>query len=327
MEEQERTENTEHAEPELLYHYTDQEGLLGILGGDRKNIWATHFRYLNDTSEGKFVFDSLIDEISRNYQLPKEWSDFFGISKGPALDGDQSVDASTIEAGISAGVWATSATVFITSFSAKGDSISQWRAYSGPSGGFSVGFKSGYLRAIGEEFLRGREDRFMTSDVLIRCEYYEGDKKTLFQRQVGSAVAAYITQASSKPGPEATGKSKIAQRLQPIAMAHFAPLSIYIAKLKHAGFSDESEWRLGFHLMPNSIPSDVSIRPGKSTLVPYLEIPLSVPEPFSAIGIDQIIVGPCPHPEESRKSVEMFLNRSGFRGVQVKNSVIPYRNW
>ncbi len=46
MEEQERTENADQAEPELLYHYTTQEGLLGIF--DTQEIWATHIRYLND---------------------------------------------------------------------------------------------------------------------------------------------------------------------------------------------------------------------------------------------------------------------------------------
>lgn len=37
-------------EPELLYHYTTQDGLLGIL--ENACIWATHYRCLNDASEG-----------------------------------------------------------------------------------------------------------------------------------------------------------------------------------------------------------------------------------------------------------------------------------
>jgi hypothetical protein len=38
------------AKPEgLLYHCTDQKGLLGILKD--KCIWATHYRFLNDASE------------------------------------------------------------------------------------------------------------------------------------------------------------------------------------------------------------------------------------------------------------------------------------
>jgi hypothetical protein len=46
----------------LLYHYTDQKGLLGIL--ENKEIWSTHLRYLNDTSEGKIVFNAVLNEIN-----------------------------------------------------------------------------------------------------------------------------------------------------------------------------------------------------------------------------------------------------------------------
>jgi hypothetical protein len=41
----------------LLYHYTDQRGLLGILRS--QSIWATHIRYLNDSSEYNHVQISL----------------------------------------------------------------------------------------------------------------------------------------------------------------------------------------------------------------------------------------------------------------------------
>jgi len=49
MEDHERTENANRPEPELLYHYTAQTGLDGILSSD--SIWATHYRFLNDTME------------------------------------------------------------------------------------------------------------------------------------------------------------------------------------------------------------------------------------------------------------------------------------
>ena len=39
---------SEHS-PELLYHYTDQKGLLGIVKS--REIWATHHQCLNDTQE------------------------------------------------------------------------------------------------------------------------------------------------------------------------------------------------------------------------------------------------------------------------------------
>jgi len=35
--------------PSVLYHYTTQQGLLGII--NNKEIWATHTQYLNDVRE------------------------------------------------------------------------------------------------------------------------------------------------------------------------------------------------------------------------------------------------------------------------------------
>ena len=62
MEEQERQKDEGLREPELLYHYTTQEGLLGIL--EKECIWATHFRCLNDTSEGEIVSRAAWHELN-----------------------------------------------------------------------------------------------------------------------------------------------------------------------------------------------------------------------------------------------------------------------
>jgi len=50
----------------LLYHYTDEKGLYGIL--DSGEIWATHYRFLNDLAERKGRFRAPIF-ISRRYKL------------------------------------------------------------------------------------------------------------------------------------------------------------------------------------------------------------------------------------------------------------------
>jgi hypothetical protein len=49
--------------PELLFHYTNAAGLLGIL--DSARLWATNYRFLNDSSEighGVSLFDSIVEE-------------------------------------------------------------------------------------------------------------------------------------------------------------------------------------------------------------------------------------------------------------------------
>src|SRR5688572_2423853 len=36
--------------PKLLYHYTDANAILGIF--NRRELWATHYAFMNDPSEG-----------------------------------------------------------------------------------------------------------------------------------------------------------------------------------------------------------------------------------------------------------------------------------
>ena len=52
--------------PKILYHYTDQEGLLGIIG--KKEIWASHTQYLNDQREFRHAIELVQDELSQMVQ-------------------------------------------------------------------------------------------------------------------------------------------------------------------------------------------------------------------------------------------------------------------
>ena len=51
--------------PSILYHYTSQEGLLGII--KNREVWATDISYLNDTKEYKYTVD-LTSERIKEYQ-------------------------------------------------------------------------------------------------------------------------------------------------------------------------------------------------------------------------------------------------------------------
>jgi hypothetical protein len=44
-----------------LYHYTNQIGFLGII--EKKEIWAMHTQYLNDTKEYQHAIDVVTDVI------------------------------------------------------------------------------------------------------------------------------------------------------------------------------------------------------------------------------------------------------------------------
>lgn len=52
--------------PEILYHYTTQIGLLGILS--KGSLWATKIHYLNDAAEYELAFGlarNLLERLAR----------------------------------------------------------------------------------------------------------------------------------------------------------------------------------------------------------------------------------------------------------------------
>jgi hypothetical protein len=325
MEEQEHQQSTDQTEPELLYHYTDQKGLLGIL--DSKSIWATHFRYLNDTSEGRIVFSTALDELNSRVNSDAMMLTF-GMQPIKRSKKIECEDEEIFSQGVAMLTWVTSPDVFVTSFSEKGDSLSQWRAYSGRSGGYSIGFRLDYLREVGRNFLGGRSVALAQgAEALLRCIYYNKREETALKDEVERMVTAYIGEAAEM------AKLPMVEGIQgfrtPAALAirHFLNLGTRSAITKDDGFREEAEWRLAFLLRHNPADIDIEVRPGSSMPIPYLAVPLSYEGMDRPISIDDIIVGPCPHPSEAAKSVELLLARSGFRGVRVKNSQIPYRSW
>ncbi len=50
--------------PEVLYHYTDVAGLLGIV--NRAALWATHARFLNDATEIVHGVATVKDALKRS---------------------------------------------------------------------------------------------------------------------------------------------------------------------------------------------------------------------------------------------------------------------
>jgi hypothetical protein len=114
-----------------LYHYTSLEALNGIVSN--KTIWASHIKYLNDTSEqtilGNLIQDRILERLATQPSIvPKQWDVLF--SRGREL--------------------------FVVCFSEDGgDRLSQWRAYGGNSG-VCLKFKKTALMSYCHESNRNR---------------------------------------------------------------------------------------------------------------------------------------------------------------------------
>ncbi len=58
------------SDDDLLYHYTALESFLSIV--DKGQLWASHIRYLNDTSEQRLMWDHVRARIKARLDAADE---------------------------------------------------------------------------------------------------------------------------------------------------------------------------------------------------------------------------------------------------------------
>jgi hypothetical protein len=115
---QESRNTVNEDEDGFLYHYTDLNALIGIISN--KVLWASHIKYLNDTSE-QVIYRQLVSN--------KIWE----IDSSTDLNVEEQRLPERIRQSRTLGGSLTMA--FVVCFSEDGgDRLSQWRAYGGNSG-------------------------------------------------------------------------------------------------------------------------------------------------------------------------------------------------
>lgn len=118
-------------DPAILYHYTTQEGFLGIIRD--KKLWATSIRHLNDAGELAYAIGIARSIVKQEEDLlSSQFSETF----------NRVLESASAEE------------FYVGSFSAESDLLSQWRAYSRQGVGFSIGFDRMRLAdlALGQGF-------------------------------------------------------------------------------------------------------------------------------------------------------------------------------
>jgi hypothetical protein len=268
-----------------LYHYTQQSGFKGIVTDDV--IWATHTQYLNDRREYSHAVDMVRDQIRaiRAFGDANLYDILQDMENG--LDGIETMN------------------VCVCSFSEERDSLSQWRAYSGHSSGFSIGFEGDFLAQVA-----GHEKWY-----LAPCIYDPDIQSDLVSALVQEVIEENVARESAGTTEEVP--------LPPGGNLN-AYLHRYAPILKDHSFREEREWRLiSYPLTCTSEAFD--FREGHSMLVPYFKLPLGLKS--IALAIHEIVVGPTPYPDQSAMSTRSFLEHHLLRSVPVVASQVPYRSW
>ena len=274
--------------PPTLYHYTTQEGLLGIF--EDQEIWASSSRYLNDTSEFKVGQEVARKVIAKKLHIEQDSrrTDFL---------------KEMLEAVEDAGI-----NVCVCSFSEIDDSLSQWRAYSNSGTGYSIGFDPNKIRSAG----------LAANYILVPCIYEDAPQQAMMNMLVEDVLSELLNPSDS----DRAEAEEFGERMRGGNMAYY--LNRYALTIKHPHFKAEAEWRL--ISKPKSFRR-LRFRAGKSTIVPYDAISLEIngamplneilvgPSPHTqdaAAAIRGLLI--TRYPVTARRP-------------QVRISTVPFRNW
>ena len=225
---------------ELLYHYTSVESFVSIINCGE--LWASHIRYMNDTSEQRLMWDHVRARIKARIDAADE-------SDRDRLLLFQSLASSPLVVDI-----------YVLCFSKDGgDRLSQWRGYGG-SAGVAIGFDS-------MEFVK-------------RCSAFTNAKSHNMQYPMGFAVlnsVHYIEPSGDErskqitdvfiDNPDVTKFESQFTKEEVFARR----VSLSSTSLKHKAFSDEQEWRVAIFDLPEG---SVRFRARKSMMIPYVPFDL-----------------------------------------------------
>ena len=295
-----RLANDVHRAPDLLWHYTDAGGLLGIVTGER--LWATQTSFLNDATEMAYGVD-LVTKALASYDL------------APLEEGTARFLADLFDRNrTSLPTWLDKdLEVYVTCFCADGDLLSQWRAYAGrdDAGGYALGLGPGPplhewpQRAPGGHGLALRRVLYDPVEQQAACH---------------ELIDTLVPILDPDPGD---------QRLQEsFARNLMSGILEFASWCKDPAFEEEQEWRIVYVRTHDPARLAVHHRMSRGLVVPYVELELPCWEgPLAGhLPLQRMNLGPGPEPALKLRGVTTLIsNHPHFADVTLQGSAAPLR--
>lgn len=295
--------------PLILYQYTDINGVQGIL--EKKELWATDFRYLNDSTEIKYgvnlvqitlqnIITNGCDKFTKNFitEFLKLGDDFFSLEN-----------------------------IYVACFCEDGDLLSQWRGYANNGEGYSIGFDSArIIFKIAENVDEKAPNMYVSS--FLKVIYLEDEQKQIIK----DTLKIYTDFMKEN-------KINILDDMFKKFVTSFSEcISRIICSFKHPAFIEENEWRILSFADKQSTSNvkekkdDINIinfRANKEFLIPYIKLKLdNVFKCPTAIPIFKIISGPSKSQNLKILSIKQFTHKLGYDYLNedtIFPSSIPFR--
>jgi hypothetical protein len=275
-----------------LFHYTTTQAAISII--ERGELWATHFRYLNDPREfieGEQAFLQALKEAQSRRPRRADVLD-------PLCERyDQHSLSNRTDS-------------YVVSFSTRPDSLSQWRAYAAGGSGCCLGFESV------DPWDDPKESETRTwAPTLHEC-IYDRDK---FLQRCTAALEAVLCAFETVEGVHKPQSALLVQT----AHRHILQLGAYLTpQLKDSGYVEEAEWRL-IALVPPRRHDRIHFRPHPLTTVPYFKLPMA--GPGEQMKLSALTIGPMQDQERGDIAAQMLLERYGYSSDLVFCSRLQMR--
>ena len=280
--------------PPVLYHYTNEAGLKGIL--ETGKLWLSDILTLNDPSE-----------------LSHGLSQAIAILKGKAASGPPGsrLFAADFEEMIRLGKVQKSGDYFICCFSSAGDDLGQWRAYADNGRGYALGFEVAALeRAFLEQLGVPIQKTFPVT--------YNDARFIAIDQAIIDRMFGLISLPRGRKMTDDAIKGFMAQ-LYTLVTVHGLHAGLHF---KHEAYANEEEYRFMQVYPPASKPIVTKLRTRSGLPVRYLEFD------WSAAGgsvLSDIIIGPAANVEEATVFAKESLFLSRQKSAKIIRSAIPYR--
>lgn len=259
--------------PNTIYHYTDIGGLIGILNSG--SIWATHVSKLNDSSE-----------YIHGVKLVREFT-----AKSKNRDSKKLIEKALEQF--------TTKDTYIACYSTERDLLSQWRAYSTPSIGYSLG-----LATDGMATLDGKMP-------LLEPVIYDDDVAEKVILSLLDAIDRFLNENDF-------GEVEVGYLLGTLE----ANLNLTACMIKNHKFREESEFRHIYQPGVSPLKLNLNFRVGRFGLTPYVCVKF-LKENY--LPIKNITIGPCLDFDVEKHSLSLLLKNTGYENVEILNSEIPLR--
>jgi Protein of unknown function (DUF2971) len=283
--------------PNLIYHYTDGSGLIGIIRYG--TLWLTDIFSLNDPSELKHGIDiasSLINSIKSDDDVVRFFAERF---------------VKIVNEGIE-----NIANFFVCSFSTDGSDLSQWRSYADDGRGYVLGFDTQALeQAFGKT----------TAASLWACSTfsitYDDGQLADIQEKMINVVLPHLRNVK-RMGLDAETSSLFHRGLTLRLALGCVNASVFF---KHPAYTSEREYRfLQLHRYDDELKA-VKFRQRPYQLVRYMEYAW---KDVACDALKCVVAGPASDPVMAKQyaidCLKSFMPDK-FDQIRIDRSKIPYR--